>query len=137
MFSPQNNADQIGEIGRNSLEAGRFATEVDFEGTTESSGLVGHGMKVARARENGVSPLLRRDFDTTDGDHAGVHFVSLQESISKFVKTRSLMNGAQVQQDVDDIKQQQNNGILEFVTTESRANFLIPPRDLRSLPRPQ
>ena len=130
-------AEQIGERGQHAEENTVFPGEEAFLDGIESSGQVGHSMKVARAREDNIAPLLRRDFDTTDGDHAGVHFVSLQEEIADFVRTRSLMDGAGLATDVDEIDGQQNNGILEFVTTESRANFLIPPRDLRSLPRPQ
>jgi hypothetical protein len=133
MFGGQFNADLVGETGEGARESRVFTEQRDLDTT---GGLVGHAEKMALAREQGVPQLLRRDFDTADNDRAGVHFVSLQEEIADFVQTRSIMNGTRFR-DVDGIDKQQNNGILEFVTAESRANFLVPPQELRSLPRPQ
>lgn len=62
-------------------------------------GVIGHAQASARARHGGKPLILRRDFDTTDGGLAGLHFVSLQGTIADFVATRTAMNaaGAQLQ----------------------------------------
>ena len=51
-------------------------------------GMVGHSQATAQAREHGRPLIIRRDFNTTDGDYAGLHFVSVQRSIEDFVVTR-------------------------------------------------
>ena len=134
MFGGQFNVRSVGEVGEKAREANIFSREQDLD---TSGGLVGHAEKMALAREHGVPLILRRDFDTADNDQAGVHFVSLQEEISDFVQTRAVMDGVEFETDVEEIGARENNGILDFVHAESRANFLVPPRDLRSLPRPQ
>jgi len=133
----QNSPEVLGEFAQRSDEARLFKNSEDFREGLDSKGVVGHMPKMSQARENGIAPLLRRDFDTTDGDHAGVHFISLQEEISDFVHVRTLMDGAGLASEIDGIEERHNNGILEFITTKSRANFLIPPRHLRALPRPR
>lgn len=96
--------------------------------------VVGHQEKVARAREDGKPIILRRDFNTVDGGHAGVHFLAFQRSLSDFEKVRKAMNGWYVKDDSPDVGERRNNGILEFITVVSRANFCVPPREGRSLP---
>jgi hypothetical protein len=96
--------------------------------------VVGHHEKVAQARKNGKPLLLRRDFNTTDGGQAGVHFLSLQKSIDDFVETRRAMNGWYVRDDSEAITDRSNNGILEFITEVATANFYVPPRADRSFP---
>jgi len=98
-------------------------------------GRVGHAQKNARIREDGSPIILRRDFDSTDGDEAGLHFLALQEGIGDFVATRSAMNGTD-QTDNPAVRQRVNNGILEYTFVRRRGNFLLPPRARRSLPRP-
>jgi len=98
-------------------------------------GVVGHAQKAARAREDGQPPLLRRDFNTVDGDFPGVHFLSLQDAISTFVRVRKAMAGEELARD-GAVQSQQNNGILQYLTVLGRGNYLIPPRELRALPRP-
>jgi hypothetical protein len=98
-------------------------------------GRVGHAQKNARVREDGSPIILRRDFDSTDGDEAGLHFLALQEGIGDFVATRSAMNGTD-QTDNPAVRQRVNNGILEYTFVRRRGNFLLPPRAQRSLPRP-
>ncbi|PSP72528.1 hypothetical protein BRC86_12205 [Halobacteriales archaeon QS_3_64_16] len=115
-----------------------FADSVPFsdqvrEHATEHD-IVGHHEKVAQARENGKPLLLRRDFNTTDGGRAGVHFLSLQESIDDFIETRRAMNGWYVRDDSEAITDRDNNGILEFITEVATANFYVPPRADRSFP---
>ncbi len=96
--------------------------------------VVGHHEKVAQARRDGKPLLLRRDFNTTDGGHVGVHFLSLQRSLGDFATTRKAMNGWYVRDDSEAIGDQENNGILEFITVVSRANFYVPPRNRRAFP---
>jgi len=96
-------------------------------------GVVGHSQKSARARRDGSPLMLRRDFDSTDGGAAGLHFLSLQRGIGDFVETREAMNGTDLASGA--VGQRTNNGILQYMTVERRGNFLVPPRGLRSLPR--
>ena len=98
------------------------------------SGVVGHFEKVARVREDGRPIVLRRDFNTTDGDRAGVHFLSFQRSLDDFEKTRKSMNGWYLRDDHPQVRDRRNNGILEFISVVSRANFYLPPRDERAFP---
>ena len=100
-----------------------------------SKGMVGHSQKAARAREDGRPVILRRDFDSTDGGEAGVHFVSLHRSLSDFVETREAMNGTDLSEN-SAVGQRTNNGILRYMSVRRRGNFLVPPRSLRALPRP-
>jgi hypothetical protein len=103
------------------------------EETAREMGVVGHTQKSARAREDDRPVILRRDVDSTDGGHAGVHFLSLQRRIEEFVATREAMNGTDVAGS-SAVGQRNNNGILQYVRTERRGNFLVPPRPLRALP---
>ena len=100
-------------------------------------GRVGHSQKMAASArtEDGEPLLLRRDFNTIDDGHAGLHFLSVQESIADFVRTREAMNGTTMSGDTG-IGQRNNNGILQYITVTRRGNYLIPPRPHRSLPRP-
>ena len=96
-----------------------------------SEGVFGHAQKNARAREDGRPVILRRDFDSTDGGQAGLHFLSIQESVADFAATKSAMNGTDVA-DESGVGQSVNNGILQYMTVERRGNYLLPPRDLRA-----
>jgi hypothetical protein len=95
-------------------------------------GVVGHAQKAARARdEDGTPPLLRRDFNTTDGGVPGSHFLVHQRSIDEFVRVRRAMAG----QDLDGgVGQRHNNGLLQYIFVQRRGNFLVPPREKRALP---
>ena len=66
---------------------------------------------------------MRRDFDTTDGGEAGLHFVSLQRTIEDFVTTRTAMNASSAQLRNPSITDTVNNGINEFI-------FVTQPRQL-------
>ncbi len=96
-------------------------------------GRVGHAQKAAGAREDGRPVILRRDFDSTDGDAAGVHFVSLQRGIAEFVRTREAVNGT-AHADAPSVRTRVDNGILEYVFVRRRGNYLLPPRRHRALP---
>jgi len=95
---------------------------------------VGHHEKVAQVRRDGEPIILRRDFNTTDWGQAGVHFLSLQRKLDHFRATRRAMNGWYVRDDSEAITDRENNGILNFIDVQSRANFYVPPRDKRAFP---
>ena len=101
--------------------------------TAREMGVVGHSQKMTAARENDSPVILRRDFDSTDGGQAGLHFLALQRGISDFVATREAMNGTGVVEQ-SAVGQRNNNGILQYIRTEHRGNYLVPPRSLRALP---
>jgi len=104
--------------------------------TTEDAadGLVGHAQKAARARdEDGTPPLLRRDFNTVDGDFPGIHFLAHQRTIGDFVRVRERMAGTDLAG--RGVGQAHNNGIGQYIFVNRRGNFLVPPRTQRSLPR--
>jgi len=132
MFEGLGDPEDIGEVGQKATEGGRFQNNVEEH--AEEYGVVGHAEKAARAREDHSPLLLRRDFDTTNGGEAGVHFVSLQRTVSDFVKTRSMIDGRSLSEGYEDIGDKENNGILEFINVKRRGNFVVPPRGLRSLP---
>ena len=131
LFSREHAADElVGDYGErldvsNGLTPARIdATETD----AREHNVVGHAQKAARAREDGDPILLRRDFNTVDGDRPGVHFVSLQREIAEFVRVREAMTGADL--DVPTA----NNGIRHYIFVDRRGNYLVPPRSLRALP---
>ena len=101
--------------------------------TAREMGVVGHSQKSAAARENDKPIILRRDFNSTDGGQAGLHFLALQQRITDFVDTREAMNGTDVSEQ-SAVGQRNNNGILQYIRTERRGNYLVPPRSLRALP---
>jgi hypothetical protein len=96
-------------------------------------GVVGHSQKMSRIREENKPIILRRDFDSTDDDQAGLHFLALQRRISDFVKTREAMNGTDLAEQ-SAVGQRNNNGILQYMNVTNRGNYLLPPRSLRALP---
>lgn len=137
LFSPTH-ADEgrVGGYGeRLGTDPGVADLPEDAVAYAREEGVVGHAQKAARAREDGEPRLLRRDFPTTDGDHTGIHFLTLQESIADFVAVRDAMTGADIA-DETAVGSRVNNGILQYVFVRSRGNFLVPPRDLRALPDP-
>lgn len=127
MISPEFSPEDMEDMG----QAMPFADDVREHA---GDGVVGHWEKVRRAREDGEPLILRRDFNTTDGGQAGVHFLSLQETLDDFEATRDAMNGWWLREEDDDLKDRENNGILEFITVLSRANFYVPPREKRVFP---
>lgn len=105
---------------------------------------VGHAQKAARANRDvdGNVRLLRRHFESTDdigSDQkvASLHFPSLQQGISAFEDVRRSMNGADITAETPAVRQRVNNGILEYIFTRRRGNFLVPPRRHRVLPSPR
>ena len=98
-----------------------------------TKGVVGHSQKMVSARQDDNPLIIRRDFDSTDDGHAGLHFIALQRTISDFVDTRKAMNGTDVA-DESAVGQRNNNGILQYIDLKRRGNYLVPPRSLRALP---
>jgi hypothetical protein len=97
-------------------------------------GRIGHSQAAAQARRHNRPLILRRDFDTVDGGHAGLHFVSLQRSIQDFVVTRNAMNAAEAHNINRSITATTNNGINAFMDVRRRANYILPSRAQRSFP---
>ncbi len=128
MFGPEFTPDEVDKLG----EMVPFSDKVREHARDE--GVVGHHEKVARVRKNNRPLILRRDFNTVDGGRAGVHFVSLQKSLDHFESTRKSMNGWYLRDDHPQITDRRNNGILDFISVQSRANFYVPPRDIRAFP---
>ena len=97
-------------------------------------GMVGHAQTAAVARRDGRPLILRRDFNTVDGDRAGVHFVALQRTIEDFITTRAAINAPWAQAANPHITQTAGNGINEYMTVRRRGNYLVPPRATRAFP---
>jgi hypothetical protein len=97
-------------------------------------GIVGHAQTSALARRHGSPIIIRRDFDTVDGGHPGLHFVSLQRSIEDFVATRNAMNATGAHNINRRITATTNNGINAFIDVRRRANYILPSRADRSFP---
>jgi hypothetical protein len=97
-------------------------------------GVIGHAQASARARRGGKPVILRRDFDTTDGGLAGLHFVALQQATADFTATRTAMNAAGAQLQNPSVTDTVNNGINEFIFVLRRGNYVVPPRGERSFP---
>ena len=97
-------------------------------------GVIGHAQTSATARRKGRPIILRRDFDSTDGGEAGLHFVALQAAIEDFVATRTAMNASGAQLRNPSITGTVNNGINEFIFVTKRGNYLLPARAERSFP---
>jgi hypothetical protein len=135
LFSPEQSFEAVGSIGskltdHNGVEA---ATETDVLDSATDAGIVGHAQKLSRVRQEGRPPILRRDVNSDDLGEAGVVFVSLQRDIETFVRTRLAMAGLGVAE-TDEVGRRKNNGILEYLDTRHRGNFLVPPRAKRALP---
>jgi hypothetical protein len=101
--------------------------------TARTKGVVGHSQKMVSAREDDSPIIIRRDFNSTDGDRAGLHFLALQRDIGDFEKTRKAMNGTDLAEQ-SALGQRNNNGILQYMNVNRRGNYLVPPRRLRALP---
>nr|WP_241154847.1 Tat pathway signal protein [Halorubrum sp. CSM-61] len=136
MFSPEHAAEEaVGTVGER-LGAATGATDVtdDIHDHAREHGTVGHAQKLAQAREDGEPVLLRRDVNTTEGDAAGLQFLSLQRRMSEFTAAREAMLGERFHQ--YGLGPRQPNGILQYIRVRSWGSYLIPPRGSRALPRP-
>ncbi|MDZ7702458.1 MAG: Tat pathway signal protein [Halobacteriales archaeon] len=134
MFAPTHAEEGLVEgIGANLGADSAMDRALDPLEAARTFGVVGHSQKMLSARRDDEPVILRRDFDTTDGGDAGLHFLAVQETIEDFVTTRRAMNGADIAADTP-IGQRLNNGILQYLRTTRRGNFLLPPRRHRALP---
>ena len=105
----------------------------DIQEAARTKGVVGHSQKMVSVREDDSPLIIRRDFDSTDGGHASLHFLTLQRTISDFVDTRKAMNGTDIAEK-SALGQRNNNGILQYMVVNRRGNYLVPPRRHRALP---
>lgn len=136
MFCPAHAEQGAVEGTGANLGDGSDLTERCADRTSEMArnhGMVGHSQKSARARKGGSPIIIRRDFDSTNGGEAGLHFVAVQRAISDFVDTREAMNGSDVAEE-SAVGRRTNNGILQYMSVKRRGNFFVPPRELRALP---
>jgi hypothetical protein len=129
MYSPETTPEQVKH----------FTTDAESEPNLIGQaitryGVIGHAQTSALARRHGKPLIIRRDFNTSDGGYAGLHFVSVQRTINDFVLTRQAMNanGAHLQNHA--ITDTVNNGINDFISVLKRANYLLPSRADRSFP---
>ncbi|MFC7200789.1 DUF7405 family protein [Halospeciosus flavus] len=133
MFCPYHAKNDIVEGTGENLHTSQMELCKPDEQAAREDAVVGHSQKMVDVREGDQAIILRRDFDSTDGDHAGLHFVSLQRGIGDFVTTREAMNGTDLAEN-SAVGQRNNNGILQYMNVERRGNYLVPPRRLRELP---
>jgi hypothetical protein len=129
MYAPQVTPDQVA----------RFTTDAPsdpslLDQAINRYGVIGHAQTSARARRNDKPLIIRRDFNTTDGGQAGLHFVSIQRTIDDFIATRNAMNATAAQLQNPAITDTVNNGINEFIFVLKRANYILPARSDRSFP---
>jgi hypothetical protein len=140
MFSPGHVEQGLVEgVGENlGDESGVDQFVDDIEAHAREFGRVGHAQKAARANRDadGNVVLLRRHFESAGENVASLHFPSLQTGISRFEAVREAMNGQDITQVTPAVRQRVNNGILEYIFTKRRGNFLVVPRPIRALPTP-
>lgn len=135
LFGPSLDVDEVGTIGEE-LDASNLVEATDLSSLRAAArrqGVVGHAQKMSRFREDGTPPILRRDVNSDDYGEAGVLFVSLQRAFEDFRRVRLAMEGLDVAGE-GAVGERTNNGILRFIETRRRGNFLVPPRDRRALP---
>jgi hypothetical protein len=128
MFAPQLSLEQVRSPGAGLDPPG------DVVGTARRHGVIGHAQAAAQARRDNRPIILRRDFNGRDGDQPLVHFVALQRTIADFEATRRAMAASRAVAADARVQPHVNNGINEWLTTRSRANYLVPPRDSRTCP---
>ncbi|MFP8890252.1 hypothetical protein ACLI4U_10825 [Natrialbaceae archaeon A-CW2] len=135
MFTMDHTPEDIGRTGE-ALGADSGITEESVENLEKHArehGCVGHSAKAARARDDDFEPLIlrRSEGNISDPAHdAGMNFTSLQSGIEDFIETRNAMD------DFADVEAHKS-GIVDFLTTERRGTYLVPPRSLRALPSPR
>jgi hypothetical protein len=140
MFSPEHTEEEVGEVGDSLPKGESGMTEETAEATcphARERGRVGHGQKLARARDDDFEAVILRrgDFNGTDGATTTLNFGSIQRDMADFVRTRRAMDDLGFEEDEEPPEiDEAENGILGFTEVTNRANFLMPPRALRSLP---
>ena len=129
MYAPQVTPEQVAHLTTDASSDPNLLNQA-----INRYGIIGHAQTSARARRNNKPLILRRDFNTTDGGQAGLHFLSLQRTIEDFITTRNAMNASSAQLQNPSITDTVNNGINEFIFVAKRANYIVPTRDQRSFP---
>jgi hypothetical protein len=129
MYSPETTPEQVAHFTTDAESEPNLVNEA-----IDRYGVIGHSQTSALARRNGKPLIIRRDFNTVDGGHAGLHFVSVQRSIDEFVLTRNAMNASGARLANPAITATANNGINEFISVLRRANYILPSRASRSFP---
>jgi hypothetical protein len=129
MYAPQVTPEQVNHFTTDAKSDPNLLPEA-----ISRYGVIGHAQTSARARRNGRPLIIRRDFNTTDGGRAGLHFVSVQRTIDDFVITRNAMNATDAHLHNHKITDTANNGINAFMFVLRRANYILPSRGDRSFP---
>jgi hypothetical protein len=129
MYSPETTPEEVTHFTSDAESEPNLITQA-----IQRYGVVGHSQTSALARRNGKPLIIRRDFNTVDGGHAGLHFVSVQRSIDDFVITRNAMNASGARLQNPSITATTNNGINAFIAVLRRANYILPSRAERSFP---
>jgi hypothetical protein len=132
MFSPETDAAGVQKITEGTANSDAHTKELVT--AIKDYGMVGHSQATAQARKHGHPLIIRRDFNTTDGGAAGLHFVSVQRSIEDFVVTRNAMNASGAHNINKKVTATKNNGINAFIKVRRRANYIMPSRADRSFP---
>jgi hypothetical protein len=129
MYSPQTTIAAVAKITTDAAaEPGRITEAIT------RYGMIGHAQASATARQHNRPVIIRRDFNTVDGGHSGLHFVSVQRSIQDFVATRNAMNASGAHLVNRTITATANNGINAFISVTRRANYVMPARADRAFP---
>jgi hypothetical protein len=132
MFSPETDAARVQKITEGTANSNANTNEI--ASAIKDHGKVGHSQATAQARKNGHPLIIRRDFNTTDGGRAGLHFVSVQRTIEDFVVTRNAMNASGAHNINKKVTATKNNGINAYIKVHRRANYIMPSRPDRSFP---
>jgi hypothetical protein len=129
MYSPETTPEQVKHLTTDAESEPNLLNQA-----IRRYGVVGHSQTSALARRRGKPLIIRRDFNTIDGGHAGLHFVSVQSSIEDFVRTRTAMNASGAHFENPAVTATVNNGINDFIAVLKRANYILPSRADRSFP---
>ena len=135
LFSSELDPDDVGDMGEKLTDHNGVET-INFDELrrrAEEHGVVGHAEKLSQFREDGRPPIIRRDVNSADNGEAATLFIGLQREFSDYKKLRLAMEGETLVED-GVVGERRENGILQYIRTRERANFLIPPRELRALP---
>jgi hypothetical protein len=135
MYSPETDAAGVQKIVEDKTNTAADTKHIVT--AIKKYGKVGHSQATAQARKHGSPLIIRRDFNTTDDDYAGLHFVSVQRTIEDFVVTRNAMNASGAHNINKKVTATKHNGINAFIKVRRRANYIMPSRADRSARRPR
>jgi len=140
MFGPSFAPEDVGDAGERLGNVSEVTDEVadSVPDAVEAHGRVGHSQKLARARDDDFEPIILRrgDFFQVGTDETLLNFGALQRHLDDFVETRLAMTDVGFDEDDGDSLsvEEEDDGLLGYIETRSRATFLVPPRELRALP---